>query len=86
MIFASPDSIGANNHIEMAGILSSWEWTPSLPRMLHFNSSDKVVELIAWGSSLTDPERQLMLDQAIATDRGSMFLSLTVDQYAKLKA
>jgi hypothetical protein len=54
--------------------------------MLHFNSSDKVVELIAWGSSLTDPERQLMLDQAIATDRGSMFLSLTVDQYANLKA
>ena len=45
-----------------------------------------MAELIAWGSGLTDPESRQMLDQAIVKGRGGIFLSLTVDQYAKLKA
>jgi hypothetical protein len=52
--------------------------------MLHFNSSDKVAELIAWGSGLTDPESRLILDQAIVTGRGGTYLSLTREQYIKL--
>jgi hypothetical protein len=37
------------------------------------------------GGGLTDQESQLMLNQAIATGRGGVFLSLTAEQYAKLK-
>jgi hypothetical protein len=48
--------------------------------MLHFNSSDKVAELIDWGSGLTDQESRLMLDQAIATGRGQVFLNLMAER------
>ena len=57
----------------------------SLPRRLHFASSDKVAELVARGGGLTNQESRLMLDQAIATGRGGVFLSLTVEQHARLR-
>jgi hypothetical protein len=57
----------------------------SLPRKLRFASSDKVVELIKRGGGITDQESRLMLDQAIVTGRGGVFLNLTTEQYAKLK-
>ena len=57
----------------------------SLPRKLHFASSDKLAELVARGCGLTDQESRLMLDQAIATGRGGVFLSLTAEQYARLR-
>ena len=56
-----------------------------LPRKLHFTSADKVIELVGRGGALTDQESRLMLDQAIVTGRGGVFLSLTAEQYAKLK-
>ena len=56
-----------------------------LPRKLHFTSSDKVVELVKRGGGITDQESRLMLDQAIATGRGGVFLNLTTEQYDKLK-
>ena len=57
----------------------------ALPRKLHFTSSDKVIDLVNRGGGITDQESRLMLDQAIATGRGGVFLSLTDEQYAKLK-
>ncbi len=57
-----------------------------LPRKLHFTSAGKVVELVERGGGTTDQESKLMLDQAIATGRGGVFLSLTREQYARIKA
>ena len=61
-----------------------WLLTP-LPRKLHFTSADKVVELVERGGGITDQESRLMLDQAIATGRGGIFLNLTAEQYVRLK-
>jgi hypothetical protein len=52
---------------------------------LHFTSPAKVIELVERGGGITDQESRLMLDQAIATGRGGVFLSLTEEQYAILK-
>ena len=57
----------------------------ALPRKLHFKSSDKVFELVERGGGITDQESQLMLNQAIVTGRGGVFLNLTAEQYAKLE-
>jgi hypothetical protein len=56
----------------------------ALPRRLHFKSPDKVVELVERGGGITDQESRLMLNQAIVTGRGGVFLNLTAEQYAKL--
>ena len=56
-----------------------------LPRKLHFISVAKVIELVERGGGITDQESRLMLDQAIMKGRGGVFLSLTAEQYAKLK-
>ena len=57
-----------------------------LPRKLHFASPDKVVELVERGGGLSNQESRQALDQAIEIGRGGVFLSLTAEQYAKLKA
>ena len=56
-----------------------------LPKRLHFTSSDKIIELVERGGGFKDQESRLMLDQGIAMGRGGVFLSLTEEQYAKLK-
>jgi hypothetical protein len=56
-----------------------------LPRKLTFASPDKIVELVERGGGFKDQESRLMLDQGIATGRGGVYLSLTDEQYAKLK-
>jgi len=56
----------------------------SLPRKLHFTSAEKGIELVERGGGFTDQKSSLMLDQAIATGRGGVFLNLTAEQYAKL--
>ena len=56
-----------------------------LPRKLHFISAAKVIELVERGGGITDQESRLMLNQAIATGRGGVFLRLTEEQYAKLR-
>jgi hypothetical protein len=55
----------------------------SLPRKLHFASSDKVIELVERAGGFTDQDTRLMVNQAIATGRGGVFLNLTAEQYAK---
>jgi hypothetical protein len=58
--------------------------TPLL-RKLHFTSSDKIIDLVQRGCGFTDQESRLMVDQAIVTGRGGVFLSLMPEQYSKLK-
>jgi hypothetical protein len=57
-----------------------------LPRKLHFTSSDKIIELVERGNGLPNLESRQALDQAIEIGRGGVFLNLTAEQYAKLKA
>lgn len=57
----------------------------SLPRKLHFASSDKVIELVERGGGLSDQESRAMLNQAIEIGRGGLFLNLTSEQYMKLR-
>jgi hypothetical protein len=57
-----------------------------LPRKLRFASPDKVVELVERGGGLSNLESRQALDQAIEIGRGGVFLSLSEEQYAKLKA
>jgi hypothetical protein len=57
----------------------------SLHRHLSFASAEKIVELVARGGGFRDQESRLMLDQGIEKGRGGVFLSLTDEQYAKLK-
>jgi hypothetical protein len=57
-----------------------------LPKKLHFSSERKVIELVERGGGLPDQESRAMLNQAIETGRGGLFLNLTQEQYARLKA
>jgi hypothetical protein len=57
-----------------------------LPRKLCFATPDKVITLVEHGGGLPDQESRLMLNQAIATGRGGVFLSLTAEQYTKLRS
>ena len=56
-----------------------------LPKRLHFTSPDKINDLVERGGGLRDQESRLMLDQGIAMGSGGVFLSLTEEQYRKLK-
>ena len=63
------------------------------PRTPHFPTRQSVWELVSEsgivlvrrGGGITDQESRLMLDQAIVTGRGGVFLNLTAEQYAKLE-
>ena len=57
----------------------------SLPKRLHFASPDKIIELVQRGGGIADQEVRLMLNQAIETGRGGVFLNLTPEQYSKLR-
>jgi hypothetical protein len=57
----------------------------TLPRKLCFKSAAKIVEMVEHGGGFKDQEARMMLDQGIAMGRGGVFLSLTDEQYAKLK-
>jgi hypothetical protein len=56
-----------------------------LPKKLHFALADKLIALVEHGGGFKDQEARMMLDQGIAMGRGGVFLSLTDEQYAKLK-
>jgi len=56
-----------------------------LPKRLHFSSPDKIIELAERGGGLRDQESRLMLYQGIAMGRGGVFLSLTNEQYERLR-
>jgi hypothetical protein len=63
------------------------------PRTPHFPTLQSVWELVSEpgivlvrrGGGITDQESRLMLDQAIVTGRGGVFLNLTAEEYAKLE-
>jgi hypothetical protein len=57
----------------------------SLPRELSFADVEKVRELAKRGGGLTDLESAAALDHAIEIGRGGVWLSLTPEQYARLK-
>jgi hypothetical protein len=44
-----------------------------------------IIEMVEHGGGFKDQEARMMLDQGIAMGRGGVFLSLTGEQYAKLK-
>lgn len=57
----------------------------SLPRKLHFASSDKLIQLIERAGGFTDQDARSMVNHGIEMGRGGIFLKLTEEQYAKLK-
>jgi hypothetical protein len=56
-----------------------------LPKKLAFKSSDKIVALVERGAGITDQQSRLMLEEGIRKGRGGVWLSLTVEQYGKLR-
>ena len=56
-----------------------------LPRQFNFASSDKVIRLVERGCGFIDQETRMMVNQGIEKGRGGVFLSLTNEQYIKLK-
>jgi hypothetical protein len=57
----------------------------SLPRKLHFASPQKIIELVEHAGGFTDQDARSMVNQAIETGRGGIFLSLSGEQYAALR-
>jgi hypothetical protein len=55
-----------------------------LPRKLVLPDAAKLVELAQRGGYVLNLENRQALDHAIANGRGSIWLELTPDQYAKL--
>ncbi len=56
-----------------------------LPRKLSFASPGKIIELVQRGGGFKDLAERQAFDQAITVGRGCLYLSLTDEQYAKLK-
>lgn len=56
-----------------------------LPRKLAFADRDKIFELARRGGAKLDLEAQQAIHHALETGRGGVWLSLTEDQYQKLK-
>jgi hypothetical protein len=56
-----------------------------LPRTLTFTDPDKIRELARRGEAWNDSESRQMLEHAIETGRGGVYLRLTPDQYARLR-
>jgi hypothetical protein len=56
-----------------------------LPRKLNFTSSNKIAELIERAGGFKDSAERQGFDHGVAIGRGGVFLSLTDEQYAKLK-
>jgi hypothetical protein len=52
---------------------------------LHFSTRQLIVEQVELGGCLADHEGSLKLAQGLAMERGGIYLSLTDEQYAKLK-
>jgi hypothetical protein len=56
-----------------------------LPRTLTFKDAEKIRELARRGEALGTSEAKQMLEHAIETGRGGMYLRLTPGQYAALR-
>jgi hypothetical protein len=56
-----------------------------LPKKLTFTGPDKIRELAKRGEAWSDSESRQLLEHAIETGRGGVYLRLTPDQYARLR-
>jgi hypothetical protein len=56
-----------------------------LPRRLTFSDPEKIRELARRGGAWRDSESRQMLEHAIETGRGGIYLRLTAGQYASLR-
>jgi hypothetical protein len=56
-----------------------------LPRKLTSNDSEKLIEMAERGGSLPNLEAIQMLRRGVEIGRGGVWLSLTEEQYLKLK-
>jgi hypothetical protein len=56
-----------------------------LPRKLTFTDPEKIRELARRGEAWGTSEARQMLEHAIETGRGGIYLRLTPEQYAKLR-
>jgi hypothetical protein len=56
-----------------------------LPRKLRFASSDRIVQLVERAGGFLDQESRQAFNHGIEIGRGGVILSLTAEQYAKLK-
>jgi hypothetical protein len=56
-----------------------------LPRKLTFADPQKIRKLARHGEAWGDSESRQMLEHAIETGRGGVYLRLTPDQYRKLR-
>jgi hypothetical protein len=56
-----------------------------LPKKLTFTGPDKIRELAKRGEAWSDSESRQLLEHAIETGRGGVYLRLTADQYARLR-
>jgi hypothetical protein len=56
-----------------------------LARTFNFADPEKIRDLARRGGALDTLESKQMMEQAIETGRGGLFLSLTEDQYRKLR-
>jgi hypothetical protein len=56
-----------------------------LPRKLIFRSPEQIVELARIGAAQGTLERRQSLERAIAAGEGGCYLSLTPNQYARLR-
>jgi hypothetical protein len=56
-----------------------------LPRKLTFSDPEKMRELARRGEAMQTSEARQMLEHAIETGRGGVFLKLTPEQHARLK-
>jgi hypothetical protein len=56
-----------------------------LPRRLTFSDSVKIIEMAERGGALKNLAARQAIEGAIEKGRGGVFLSLTSDQYGKLK-
>ena len=56
----------------------------SLPCKLVFTHEDKIREIVERGNGLPTSESRQMLEYAIRTGRGGVFLKLDEEQYSKL--
>ena len=56
-----------------------------LPKKMTFTDPEKIRELARRGEAWGDSESRQMLEHAIETGRGGLYLRLTPDQYRKLR-
>ena len=57
----------------------------SLPRKLNLDGPEKLIEMATSGGGLPNREADQMLNYGIEMGRGGVWLSLTEEQYQKLK-